>query len=189
MISSERSVSRAVRSGNGRVSALVAIVTLALGIGAATAIFSVVDAVLLRPLPYPAQERLVEVTELNEAGRGCGSRNRTLRSATRNRSFDAIASYAFSPDAVAGGNEPVRTNVCGVSADFFRVLGVAPTLGRLISAETLREGNQVAVVSYGFWKRMLEGRTNLEGTALRFANRSFVVIGVLPSQTEFPARR
>jgi hypothetical protein len=74
-----------------------------------------------------------------------------------------------------------------VSADFFRVLGVAPALGRLISAETLREGNQAAVVSYGFWKRMLEGRTNLEGTSLRFANRSFAVIGVLPPETEFPA--
>ncbi len=167
---------------------LVAIMTLALGIGAATAIFSVVDAVLLRPLPYPAQERLVEVQELNEAGRGMRVAQPNFDDlATRNRSFDAVASYFVSPEAVAGGNEPVRTNVCGVSADFFRVLGVAPTLGRLISTETLREGNQVAVVSYGFWKRMLEGRTNLEGTALRFANRSFAVIGVLPPETEFPA--
>ena len=107
--------------------------------------------------------------------------------AARNRSFEAIATYTRSPDAVAGGTEPVRTNISGVSADFFRVLGVAPALGRLISAETLREGNQVAVVSYGFWKRMLEGRTNLEGTSLRFANRSFAVIGVLPPETEFPA--
>ena len=162
--------------------------TLALGIGAATAIFSVVDAVLLRPLPYPAQERLVEVQELNEAGRGMRVAQPNFDDlATRNRSFDAVASYFVSPEAVAGGNEPVRTNVCGVSADFFRVLGVAPSLGRLISAETLREGNQVAVVSYGFWKRILEGRTNLEGAALRFANRSFAVIGVLPPETEFPA--
>ncbi|HMG05675.1 MAG TPA: ABC transporter permease [Chthoniobacterales bacterium] len=166
---------------------VVAILTLALGIGASTAIFSVVDAVLLRPLPYPAQERLVEVTELNEADRGMPFAEANFNDlAARSRSFEAIATYMRGPDAVAGGTEPVRTNISGVSADFFRVLGVAPALGRLISSETLREGNQVAVVSHGFWKRMLEGRTNLEGTSLRFANRSFAVIGVLPPETEFP---
>jgi putative ABC transport system permease protein len=165
----------------------VAILTLALGIGASTAIFSVVDAVLLRPLPYPAQERLVEVTELNEGGRGMPFAEANFNDlAARSRSFEAIATYTRNADAVAGGTEPVRTNISAVSADFFRVLGVAPALGRLVSAETLREGNQVAVVSYEFWKRMLESRTNLEGTSLRFANRSFAVIGVLPPETEFP---
>jgi putative ABC transport system permease protein len=166
----------------------VAIVTLALGIGLNTAIFSVLDAVLLRPLPYPSQGRLVEVTELNEAGRGMPFAQPNFDDlVTRNRSFEFVASYTRSPEAVAGGSEPVRTNVSGVSADFFHVLGVTPTIGRLISTETLREGNQVAVVSYGFWKKMLEGRTNLEGTTLRFANRSFGVIGVLSPHTEFPA--
>ncbi len=167
---------------------LVAILTLALGIGASTAIFSVVDAVLLRPLPYPSQERLVEVTELNQAGRGMAFAEANFNDlAARSRSFEAIATYTRSPDAVAGGMEPVRTNISGVSADFFRVLGVRPALGRLISTETLREGNQVAVVSYGFWKRILNGRTDLGGSSLRFANRSFAVIGVLPPETEFPA--
>jgi putative ABC transport system permease protein len=167
---------------------LIAVITLALGIGASTAIFSVLDAVLLRPLPYPSQERLVEVSELNEAGHGMPFAQPNFDDlVTRNRSFEAVASYARSPEAVAGGSEPVRTNVCGVSADFFRVLGMAPALGRLISSETLREGNQVAVVSYGFWKRMLGGRASLDRTALWFANRDFAVIGVLPSQTEFPA--
>lgn len=102
-------------------------------------------------------------------------------------SSQAVALYTRSAEAVAGGIEPLRTNVSGVSPDFFRVLGVTPAFGRLISAETLREGNQIAVVSYGFWKRVLQGRTNLEGTSLRFANRTFTVIGVLPPQTEFPA--
>ena len=167
---------------------LVAILTLALGIGASSAIFSVVDAVLLRHLPYPAQERLVEVTELNESGRGMPFAEANFNDlAARSRSFEAIATYTRSADAVAGGTEPVRTNVSGVSADFFRVLGVAPALGRVISTETLHEGNQIAVVSYGFWKRVLEGRANLEGTSLRFGNRSFAVIGVLPPETEFPA--
>jgi predicted permease len=166
---------------------LVAALTLALGIGASTAIFSVLDAVLLRPLPYPNQERLVEARELNEAGRGMPFAQPNFDDlAARSHSFEAIASYAAWPQAVAGGSEPTRTNVCAVSRDFFRVLGAAPVIGRLISAETNKDTKQVAVVSYGFWKRMLGGRSNLEGTSLRFANRSFTIIGVLPPQTEFP---
>ncbi|MGI8821388.1 MAG: ABC transporter permease [Chthoniobacterales bacterium] len=167
---------------------LIAILTLALGIGSSTAIFSVLDAVLLRPLPYPNQDRLVEVNELNEAGRGMAFTEPNFDDlAARNRSFEAVASYARSSEAVAGGKEPARTDVAGISPDFFRVLGIRPALGRLISAETLREGNEVAVVSYGFWKRTLEGRANLDGTSLRFANHDFAVIGVLPPETEFPA--
>jgi len=167
---------------------LVAILTLALGIGASAAIFSVLDAVLLRPMPYPNQERLVEVSELNESGRGMPFAEPNFNDlVARNHSFEAVAAYTRSPDAVAGGIEPVRTNLSGVSADFFRVLGVTPTIGRLFSPETLGEEKQVAVVSYGFWKKQLEGRPNLEGTSLRFGNRSFAVIGVLPSQREFPA--
>lgn len=166
---------------------VIAGITLALGIGASTAIFSVLDAVLLRPLPYPNQERLVEARELNEAGRGMPFAQPNFDDlAARTHSFDAIASYAPWPEAVAGGSEPTRTNVCAVSRDFFRVLGVAPVIGRFISAETNKEAKQVAVVSYGFWKRMLAGRPSLEGTTLRFGNRSFAVVGVLPPQTEFP---
>ncbi len=74
--------------------------------------------------------------------------------------------------------------LCAASADFFRMLGVTPAIGRLFSPET--KGEDVAVVSYGFWKRSLQGRTDLEGTSVRFANRSFAVIGVLPPHTEFP---
>src|SRR2546423_1219621 len=171
-----------------RAFTLIAILTLALGIGASAAIFSVLDAVLLRPMPYPNQERLVEVSELNESGRGMPFAEPNFNDlVARNHSFDAVAAYTRSPEAVAGGVEPVRTNLSGVSADFFRVLGVTPTIGRLFSPETLREEKQIAVVSYGFWKKQLEGRPNLEGTSLRFANRSFAVIGVLPPQTEFPA--
>src|SRR5947207_12545872 len=127
---------------------LVAIVTLALGIGASAAIFSVLDAVLLRPMPYPNQERLVEVSELNESGRGMPFAEPNFNDlVARNHSFDAVAAYNRSPEAVAGGVEPVRTNLSGVSADFFRVLGVTPTIGRLFSAETLREDKQIAVVT------------------------------------------
>src|ERR1043166_4403817 len=108
----------------------IAILTLALGIGASTAIFSVLDSVLLRPLPYPAQERLVEARELSEAGQGMSFAQANFNDLRdRSRSFEAIALYAGGPEPVAGGTEPVRTNVCMASADFFRVLGVTPMIG------------------------------------------------------------
>src|SRR3982751_5129657 len=158
----------------------VAILTLALGIGASSAIFSVLDAVLLRPMPYPNQERLVEVSELNESGRGMAFAEPNFNDlVARTHSFEAVAAYNRGPEAVAGGIEPVRTNVSGVSADFFRVIGVTPSIGRVFSPETLREEKQVAVVSDGFWRKQLEGRQSLEGTSIRFSNRSFAVIGVL----------
>jgi putative ABC transport system permease protein len=167
---------------------VIAVLTLALGIGASAAIFSVLDAVLLRPMPYPNQERLVEVNELNASGRAMPFAEPNFDDlGARSHSFEAVAAYTRSAEAVAGGVEPVRTNLSGVSADFFRVLGVTPAIGRVFSAETLREEKQVAVVSYGFWKKQLEGRPNLDGTSIRFSNRSFAVIGVLPPQTEFPA--
>lgn len=165
----------------------VAILTLALGIGASTAIFSVLDAVLLRPLPYPNQERIVELRELDEKGKGMSFTQPNFDDLReRSRSFGALAQYSAWPQAVAGGSEPVRTTTASVSGDFFRVLGVAPSLGRLFSTESLAESKEVAVVSFGFWKRLLGARTNLDGTALRFGNRSYEVIGVLPAETEFP---
>jgi predicted permease len=166
---------------------LVAIATLALGIGAATAIFSVLDAVLLRPLPYPQQERIVELRELNENGRGMRFAEPNFHDLkTRSRSFDALAQYSAYPDAVAGGSEPVRTTVASASAEFFGVLGVAPAVGRLFGTEQQANDRHVAVVSHSFWKRLLGGRAQLEGTALRIANRSFSVIGVLPADAGFP---
>lgn len=166
---------------------VVAILTLVLGIGASTAIFSVLDAVLLRPLPYPNQERIVELRELDEKGHAMSFAQPNFDDLrARSHSFEALAQYSSWPQAIAGGTEPVRTNACSVSADFFRVLGVSPVLGRVFSAESLAENKETAVVSYGFWKRYLEGRPNLEGTTLRFANHSFAVIGVLPAEIEFP---
>jgi putative ABC transport system permease protein len=178
----------AIRSlGKKPAFTVIAVLTLALGIGASTAIFSVLDAVLLRPLPYPNQERIVELRELDEKGKGMSFAQPNFDDLrARTRSFDALAQYSAWPHAIAGGTEPVRTNAAAVSGDFFRVLGVAPALGHLFSSESLAEGKEIAVVSFGFWKRYLGGRGNLDGTALRFANRTFEVIGVLPPGTDFP---
>ena len=164
---------------------LVAIITLALGMGAATAIFSVVNAVLLRPAPYPHAERLVEIREVDERGRGmpvCEPNYNDL--AARSQSFEAMARYTSWTQAVAGGHEPQRINAAPVSGDFFRVLGVAPITGRFFFGGKPEE---VAVVSYGFWKRQLGAPANLDGQTLRFSNKSFAIIGVLPPELEFPS--
>src|SRR3954470_20422821 len=163
----------------------VAVLTLALGIGASTAIFSVLDAVLLRPLPYPNQERIVELRELDEKGHGMSFAEPNFNDlAARQHSFEALAKYSAFPDAIVGGSEPVRANVCAVSPDFFPVLGVTPVVGRVLTEDAASK--EAVVVSYSFWKRFLGARTDLDGMSLRSGNHSFTVIGVLPSEMEFP---
>jgi putative ABC transport system permease protein len=162
----------------------IAVLTLALGIGANTAIFSVVNSVLLRPLPYPQQERIVELSEVSDSGRAMRFAEPNFDDLrARSRSFDAMARYTEYPEAVAGGSEAVRTNVCAASVDFFRVLGIIPHRGRLF---TDQKPEQTVVVSYCFWKRILGGETNLDALTLRFDNRSFAVMGVLPPDLKFP---
>jgi putative ABC transport system permease protein len=162
----------------------VAVVTLALGIGSATAIFSIVNAVLLRSLPYPNPERLFELRELDERHHGMSVAEPNFNDlAARNRSFDSMARYAAWPQLVAGAREGVRVTLCAVSGDFFPVLDVKPLCGHLFSGPKTEE---VAVVSYRFWKGNLGAPVNLEGVTLHFANHSFAVVGVLPPEAEFP---
>src|SRR5437764_7949110 len=102
-----------------------AVVSLALGIGACTAIFSVVDAVLLRPLPYPEAERIVQLRELSDKGAQMPvAEPNYLDARARNHSFAAIAQYGGALVTVTGGGQPVRVPASIVSADFFRVLGM-----------------------------------------------------------------
>ena len=167
---------------------LVVVTTLALGIGSSTAIFSVFEAVLLRPMPYPQQERIVELRELDEKGRGMAFAEPNYKDlALRSRSFEALAEYKAWPQSIAGGTEPVRANACAVSPNFFEVLGVQPLIGRLSFATSHGDVTPTAVVSHRFWNKLLQGRTDLRDSALRFADRSFDIIGVLPAEVEFPS--
>src|SRR5205085_6115027 len=114
----------------------VAMITLALGVGACTAIFSVVDAVLLRSLPYPAAERIVQLREVGSKGgqmRVAEPNFEDLRA--RNQSLDAVAAYGGGLDIVTGANQPVRARIYTVSKDFFQLFGVKPFAGRVFQAE------------------------------------------------------
>src|SRR3990172_618774 len=165
------------------------VLTLAVGIGASTAIFSVVYGVLLRPLPYPEPDRIVQVWQISEEGkRGPNLSDPNFADLReRNRSFDAFAEYRSGVTSVVGGDEPVRVRTASVSREFFAVLGVSPQLGRAFVEEELREGGSPAVlVSFGFWQRRLGGRPDLSSIQLQCAGRVLSVVGVLPRGFSFP---
>jgi putative ABC transport system permease protein len=109
----------------------VVLLTLALGIGASTAIFSIVDAVLLRPLPYPEAEKIVSLREVDAKGRQITfAEPNFLDVRARNHTLAAAAEYNMQLTTVLGGSEPVRTRVAYVSGEFFKTLGVQPAIGR-----------------------------------------------------------
>src|SRR2546428_4678717 len=167
---------------------LIAVITLALGIGACTAIFSVVDAVLWRSLPFPQAEWIINVREVNAKGRLISfAHPNFLDLRARSKTLDGVAECAAFGVTVLGGSEPVRARGAYVTQDFFKVLGARPEIGREILPEENRAGaNSVAVVSYGYWRRMLAGRANIAATPLRVDGVSYTVVGVMPRGFNFP---
>lgn len=166
----------------------LAVFTLALGIGACTAIFSVVDGVLLRPLPYPDAERIVQLREVNSKGTQIAFAEPNFRDVrARSHTLEAVAQYNGELITVTGGSEPVRALSYAVSGDFFRVLGTQPAVGRQFAPDESKPGGApVAVVSYGFWQKLLGGRSDLSGTTLRLMDQNVTVVGVMPSGFAFP---
>jgi ABC-type lipoprotein release transport system permease subunit len=166
----------------------IAVLTLALGIGGCTAIFSVVDGVLLRSLPYPESERIVQLREINAAGRQMSFADPNfLDVRDRSRTLEAVAQYGGELTTVTGGSEPVRVLTVAVSGDFFHVLGTKPVVGRTFLPEENKPGGApVAVVSYGFWQRLLGGKSELAGPTLRLMDQNVTVVGVMPADFAFP---
>src|SRR6266540_5557354 len=166
----------------------IAALTLSLGIGACTAIFSIVDAALLRSLPYPGADRVVQVREVSEGGARMAFADPNFRDVReRNRSLEAVAEYGGSMETITGGSEPLRARVLLATNDFFRVLGVTPLVGRAFLPEDAKDGGkQVAVVSHGFWQKALGGRADLAGVKLRISDRVFDVVGVMPPGFSYP---
>ena len=166
----------------------LAIITLALGIGASTAIFSVVDGVLLRSLPYPDADQIVQLREVNARGVQIAFAEPNFRDLqARSHSFQGIAQYSGQLTTVTGGSEPVRAPAFVVSADFFNILAIKPIVGRTFAADESKPGGPpVAVVSYGFWQRLLGSKTDLSGISLRVMDHSVNVVGVMPAGFAFP---
>ena len=166
----------------------IAVITLALGIGASTSIFSVVDAVLLRPLPYPHAEQIVQLREVNQKGSKIPfAEPNFIDVRSRNRTLEAVAQYSGQVTTVTGASEPVRVLSYQVSSDFFRVLGTRALVGRTFTAEEQKPGGApVAVVSYGFWQRLLGARSDLAGTTMRVMDQNVAVVGVMPPEFAFP---
>jgi predicted permease len=166
----------------------VAVLTLALGIGVTTAIFSVVYGVLLRPLPYTEPNRIMTVFEVNTKGTWSRLADPNFDDfRDQSRSFQAMAKYSENIASVSGASQPTRSMVASVSPDFFRVFRVRPIIGRDFSAADARKGAApVALVSYGYWKQYLGSPQDLSQSHLKIDNAISSVIGVLPDGFQFP---
>lgn len=167
----------------------IAILTLALGIGACAMIFSVADALLLRSLPFPEAERLVQLREVSTKGGTMSVAEPNFEDLrVQSRSFSALAASAGSfPLVVTGGSEPVRARVSFVSNQFFEVVGVQPITGRTFAPEEEKFGGPVAaLVSYGYWQKMLGARSDFNGLKLNVDGVSCNVVGVMPHSFNYP---
>jgi putative ABC transport system permease protein len=170
----------------------VAVVALALGIGANSAIFSVVNAVLLRPLPYKDPDRLVMVWEENSKS---GYPKDTPAAANfvdwrdQNQVFEGMAAVAEQDFNLTGSGEPVRLTGRRVSAELFPLLGVAPHAGRTFGPEEDRPGaGKVVVLSHGLWQRRFGADRTLIGRTLNLNGEPHTVVGVMPAHFRFPTR-
>src|SRR5262249_23680797 len=168
----------------------IAVITLSLGIGATTAIYSVVDAVLLRSLPFSEAERLVMLREVNDKGDTLGMAEANFADVqARSRSFTALAFASNSfPLAVTGAKEAAKARVAIVAGKFFDVMGVQPWAGRaFLPAEEKYGGPIVAVVSYGYWQKMLGGRADFSAVKLNIDGALCDVVGVMPPGFDYPS--
>jgi len=171
--------------------ALIAIVTLALGIGASTAIFTVVDAALLRGLPYKSPERLYHVWE-STPQKEFSQREFSYpdyQDYQQNQVFEGIAAYTGGGAIMSGRGEPERVFAPSATANFFFVLGVEPVLGRSFQPGEDKPGApRVTMLTYGMWQRRFGGDPGIVGQSLTLNGDSYTVVGVLPASFQFALR-
>jgi predicted permease len=169
---------------------LIAVCTLALGIGANTAIFSVVDAVLLRPLPYPDSEQLTWVWMDNRQegiAEDIASWPNFEDWRAQNQTFQGMAGVRDRRFNLTGTGEPEELKGANVSANFFDLMRVSPQHGRTFSAEEEQEGrDQVVVIGYGLWQRRFGGDAKLVGQTLSLNGQPHTIIGAMPPGFQFP---
>lgn len=170
---------------------LIAVLTLALGIGANTAVFSVVDTVLLRPLPYLDPSRLVLVSEtvpklgIDDVGVSAGE---YIDYRDRNRAFSSVAAYEQDGFNLTGSGTPLRIHAALVTSSLFPLLGVSPELGRTFNkAENQIGADHVVVLSHDLWQREYGSDPGILGKAIKLDEKSYTVLGVMPASFRFPS--
>ncbi len=168
--------------------AAVAIITLALGVGANTAVFSVIDAVMLRPLPYDKPERLVDAAS-------AGTQNPAASALSypdffdwraQNSTLEHLVSYHDSPFTLTGVARPVQVDGEVVSWDLLPVLGVNPELGRGFTAEEEQPGSRVALISHALWVEQFGADKSILGRTVNLSGNPYTIVGVMPAHFRFP---
>jgi putative ABC transport system permease protein len=174
---------------------LAVILTLALGIGANSAVFSAIDAVVLRPLPFPNGDQLVRLDQHDIQGRDANHFVALVRLEDWNRlnsTFQSISGYYFDDLSETSGSLPEKITEVLVAPRFLETLGISPALGREFTpAEEHWGGPNAVLISYSFWQRRFHGDPNAIGKALRIGSRrgdSFPIVGIMPASFQFPSR-
>jgi putative ABC transport system permease protein len=169
----------------------VAIITLALGIGANTAVFSVVDAVMLRPLPYHEPGRMVEAQSINShEGRPINvSYPDFFDWRSQNHSFEHLVSYHDTTFVLTGLQRPVQVDAEIVSWDLLPALGIHPELGRSFSADEEKAGTKVVLISHALWMSQFGGDRSIVGQSLHLSGRLYSIVGVMPRSFRFPINK
>jgi putative ABC transport system permease protein len=168
---------------------VVATLTLALGVGANTAIFSVVNTVLLRPLPFHEADRLMMLGAVDvrkNGGLSSISYPNFVDWRAQSGSFERLAAFRVRNFTFTGSDEPARLNGVVASAELFTLLGVAPTLGRSFRTEEDNAGASVVIISHGLWRSRFNSDPQLIGRNITLDNRSHTVVGVAPAGFQFP---
>jgi len=170
--------------------AVMAVLMLALGIGASTAIFSIVEGVLLRPLPFPEPNRLVAVGDILQGASDGGGISVTapdvLAYTRGTHSFTSLGGYQQSNYELSGVGEPATISGARLTAGVFPTLGVSPLMGRVFTQEEDDQKQQLAVLSYGMWQDRFHGSPQVLGSKILLDRKPYVVIGVMPRGFEFP---
>lgn len=172
---------------------VTAVLMLAFGIGATTAIFSIVEGVLLRPLPFPDSDRLMVLSDHLEGVKIAGGGDEVgvtvpdIIAYTRDtHSFAALGGYQFAGFELSGNGEPAQVSASRLTAGVFSALGVTPQLGRVFTADEDEHHQQVTVLSYPAWKTRFHADPNIVGTKILLDRKPYIVIGVMPKGFEFP---
>jgi predicted permease len=170
--------------------ALTVMLTLAVGIGATTAIFSLVHAVLLKPLPFPQQDKLMWLKEQDHALPGIVPNSLSYPNyfdwRAQNHTFAGMASYRSGTVTLQSGSEPQRVDAVVVSANLFSVLGVIPSMGRDFRMDEEKPGHRAVMLSYAFWQSAFGSGEDITSKTIRLDDHQYAVAGVMPRGFRFP---